>query len=124
VALNTSRLAVRELIPSSSFSLFAHGSLSSSGVVQERSGAIAALGGCAPLGEDSLGVGSWVRVATLRVSGRQAGLATVRTAPSTDGYGIAVLNQLGLLDAPEIECGASSFRLRAGMEADPTTGAP
>ena len=49
-------------------------------------GVIEGLGGCATLGEDSLGVGAWVRVATVRVVGRRAGLSTVRTAASTGGW--------------------------------------
>ena len=117
VRFDSARLAIEELIPSASFSLFAHGSLGGSEVFQEQSGMIEAVGGCAPLNEESLGVDSWVRVATLRVSARRAGPATVKTVPSTDGYGIAIMNQLGLLDAREIEFGGSNFRLRADVEA-------
>ena len=115
VRFDSARLAIEELIPSASFSLFAHGSLGGSEVFQEQSGMIEAVGGCAPLNEESLGVDSWVRVATLRVSARRAGPATVKTVPSTDGYGIAIMNQLGLLDAREIEFGSSSFRLQGNL---------
>jgi hypothetical protein len=67
---------------------------------------VGALGGCAQLGDDALGIHStWVRVAALELYGRQPGLAEVQTGPSADGYGVSIMNRLGILDASEIQFG-------------------
>jgi hypothetical protein len=98
--------------PSTALGLFARAVLPPSDATPEAGAVWAKLGGCAPLGEQTLGAaGRWARVATLTV--RLSRVDTVRLAlqPAQAGYGVAVLGELGLLAADEVEYGACDLRI-------------
>ncbi|MFQ5494718.1 MAG: hypothetical protein ACE5EX_04995 [Phycisphaerae bacterium] len=107
-------LAVEEVMPSTSFTTL------SRGFIDADAGHIAALGGCAALGEGRLGSAStWVRVATVRVRARGSGLTTVTAVPSHRPYGVSVFGRFGDLYAGQVEFGEIAFRI--ARRSEPTT---
>jgi hypothetical protein len=119
VVFDPSRLVVEGVIPSQKLGMFA------GGLVDQGGGVVGALGGCAPLGDDALGADStWVRVAALELHGRQPGLAGVQTGPSAGGYGVSIMNRLGILDSSEVHFGSGRFTMLDDPAAarEPTSG--
>ena len=99
------------------FRLFAHSGTSLSlDVLDQRPGLVEAVGGCAPLGEASLGTGSnWAKVATLKMHVRRAGRAVLQTSPSHGAYGVSIVNRFGDLDSSQIEFNGTELRLRGAV---------
>jgi hypothetical protein len=56
-----------------------------------------------------------VKVATLEMQGRRAGSVVLKTGPAAGGYGIAVLNRLGVLDMRQIKFGCARLQLIGGV---------
>lgn len=107
VTYDPSQLMVVEVIPSVAFSTF------SGGIVDSTLGVISALGGCAPLGDGTMGAGStWVRVATLRMRALGVGFATVSAGPSYGPYGVSVFGRFGDLSQDQLEFGEAGLNLR------------
>ena len=108
VAYDASRLTPEGVLASGGFGLFAHGQ------VEGAAGVVRAVGGCAPLGERSLGTaGTWVRVASVRMRSRQAGMAALRATASTGPYGVAILNCFGDLEGAQLTLGTASVEIYA-----------
>jgi len=107
VSYDPSLLVVDDIVPSDSFSLFSRGSADAS------TGLITAIGGCAPVGEGTLGSQSnWVRVATLRVRALDVGYATVTAKPSYGPFGVSVFGRFGDLPSQQIEFGSTELRIQ------------
>jgi hypothetical protein len=97
IAFDPSMLAVAEVVPSGAFSTLA------SGAILGRTGQALAVGGCATLGETSLGVDSvWVRVAVLRAFARTSGGATITLESAGDLYGVSIVGRHGNVEVSEI----------------------
>jgi hypothetical protein len=113
VTYDRAELVVEEVVPSEWFGLFAQAFVNSTGTARSGPGVVASVGGCAPLGEEGLGVTpAWVKVATLHMQGQRPGKVALKVGPSGGGYGIALLDRLGLLDASQIAFGGAAFELR------------
>ena len=108
VAYDASRLTPEGVLASGGFGLFAHGQ------VEGAAGVVRAVGGCAPLGERSLGTeGTWVRVASVRMRSRQVGVAALAATASTGPYGVALLNHFGDLEGAQLTLGTASVEIYA-----------
>jgi hypothetical protein len=103
--LDPTRLMFVEVIPGHFFGILSRGTWSS------ELGLIHSVGGCALLGEDTLGLNAWVRAATVKMHVRGRGTTVVETSQSTGGYGVAILNRLGTLDTSHIAFGEIALDL-------------
>ncbi len=72
---------------------------------------IASLGGCAQLGEKSMGSDStWVRIASARVHGTRQGTATFSTESAGPLHGISIVGEFGNLFTTAVSFGSLSLR--------------
>jgi hypothetical protein len=98
--------------PSTALGLFARAVMPPGSALPIAGTTRAELGGCAPLGEQTLGAaGRWARVATLTVRPSRADTVRLGLQPAQAGYGVAMLGELGLLEADEVEYGACDLRV-------------
>jgi hypothetical protein len=105
VSYDPRRLAVQEIVSGEFLSLF------SSGVIDQAKGLAHTVGGCVPLGQASVGLDKWVRVATLHVQAEAAGQVTMTTGPARVPYGIAVFDQSGDLGPSQVDFGESRLSI-------------
>lgn len=81
---------VEEVLPTDSFATF------SRGTVDAQHGEVNALGGCAAVGDGTLGlVSTWVRVARLRMVAIEEGHATIAVKPSEAPFGVSLYGRMG-----------------------------
>jgi hypothetical protein len=80
-------------------------SLFSSGEVDQAKGLAHTVGGCVALGQGSVGVGEWVRVATLHMRAKAAGQVSITTGPARVPYGISIFDRFGDLDSSQVDFG-------------------
>jgi len=120
VAFDADRLVVDEVMPGALFETLA------SGVLEQAAGQVFSLGGCAALGEASLGLTShWVRVATLRIHATRPGRAVMKTGAAQQPYGVAMFGTFGDVDPSLIGFGDVSINvrqandMRRGLRKDP-----
>ncbi len=107
VSFDASRMTLEALRPGEAFPLFAHGTTG------PAKGLLEAVGGCAPLGEATLGTGdAWVCVARLQFRATSPGPAEVRTIPARPPYGVAVINRFGELTDSQVNYGTAALRIR------------
>jgi hypothetical protein len=99
VSYDPRRVSVTEIVSGDWLSLL------SSGVIDQANGLAHTVGGCVPLGNGSVGLGEWVRVATLYMQARAAGHVRITTGPARVPYGIAIFDQAGDLDASQVDFG-------------------
>jgi hypothetical protein len=107
------KLAVVGVVPSESFTLFARDEPSYLPPTNHSPGWACEVGGCAGLGDTALGAESqWVRVSTLRLRSPGAGQSVVRLVPAGAGYGVALVDRLGVLSSGAVEFGDCRLEVR------------
>ena len=107
VLFDPSFLKVEGIEASNLFELFAHSHL------DPQSGVVHALGGCAPLGEDTLGVSStWVLVATLQMRVLRSGATVIETSPSEGPLKVSIFNRSGDLNDSQVRFGRTKLEFK------------
>jgi hypothetical protein len=131
LSYDPAQLRVETVQSGAQFGLFARGA------VEPRTGTITALGGCAPLGEGTLGTNAtWVRVAAVRVQGRATeaadgdagpvdhrtrlsprpgGLTLVQTHPAAAPFGVAIFGRFGDLSTGQVGYGQLKLRISSDV---------
>ncbi len=100
-------LSVQNIVPGRWFETFGRGVIDTKGHVQ-------AVGGCAPLGDGSIGTdGGWVRVATVRMRVGLRGTAAVTVAPAFRPFGVSLHGRLGDVPPSQIKFGGVTLNLGA-----------
>lgn len=119
VSFAASRMTLEAVRPGDAFPLFVHGTTG------PTKGLVEAVGGCAPLGEATLGTGgAWVCVARLQFRAASSGPAEVRSLPARLPYGVAVVNRFGELTESQVEFGQTTLRIRRPALEVPVRTAP
>jgi hypothetical protein len=89
-------LSIADIKPSAFFPLFASGF--------DENGIVRAVGGCASLGERSLGTEeTWIRVATVTARAQALGRGTLRAGPSDMIHGVALIGEFANVDPARID---------------------
>lgn len=116
---DSAALSYAQTVPSESFPLFTKDQPLCSSEERPAAGRLCGVGGCVQLRATELGAGSqWVRVATLQMHARSPGTSAVRLMPADGGYGVAMIDRLGLLPQEEIRFGSCRVAVRK-MLSDP-----
>jgi len=89
-------LSIVAVRPGALFALFPNG--------HDENGILRAVGGCALLGERSLGTdGTWARVATITARAEAPGTGTLRADPSDPIHGIALVGEFANVNSGQID---------------------
>jgi len=70
------------------------------------------IGGCAPVGDGSVGIHSaWVRVTTLQMRVIEGGETRLTIGPSRAPFGVSIFGQFGDVDSADIDFGEVDLTL-------------